>query len=60
MPISGLTLALFQDMGWYEVNASVAEYWGKLLPNISAVVIADFFINRLGKGTRMWISQPSL
>jgi leishmanolysin len=28
MPISALTLALFQDMGWYTVNISKQEYWG--------------------------------
>ncbi len=31
MVISGLTLSLFEDMGWYNVNRSQAEYygWGK-------------------------------
>jgi len=28
MPISILTLALFEDMGWYKANYSAAEYWG--------------------------------
>lgn len=31
MPVSGLTLSLFSDMGWYQVDKSKAEYygWGK-------------------------------
>jgi len=28
MPVSYLTLSLFADMGWYQVNFSNAEYWG--------------------------------
>jgi len=28
MPVSGLTLSLFEDMGWYRSNYSAQEYWG--------------------------------
>jgi len=28
MPISVLTLAFLEDMGWYKANFSAAEYWG--------------------------------
>jgi len=28
MPVSGLTLSLFEDMGWYKTNIEKAEYWG--------------------------------